>query len=303
MPNSEFSGSFAGIIYATVAAEFGGVKQKTSLSFENPRDSIIGISVSFAAFEDPMMPQSSNIPAPPPKLLDQLREVIRRKHLSYATEEAYVGWCRRFILFHGKKHPKDMGEVEIREFLTDLAVTRRVAASTQNQALNALVFLYAYVLERSLGSFGQVERAKRPERLPVVLTRDEVRAILSALTGVNRGGGRDLRVGRQQARRSVGGDGRRQRKSVGGRKQPTAATFDDSRSTESFAPATPARPAHPSSGPGARRRTRPRCPTCRRPPPYVFAFALMNRTARWVSSTASGTVYRGWLECSTANTT
>ena len=132
------------------------------------------------------MPQSPNTPAPPPKLLDQLRDRIRRKHLALATEQAYVGWCRRFILFHDKKHPKDMGEVEIRAFLTDLAVTRRVAASTQNQALNALVFLYAHVLERPLGSFGEVERAKRPERLPVVLTREEMRGILSALTGANR---------------------------------------------------------------------------------------------------------------------
>jgi integron integrase len=131
------------------------------------------------------MPQSTNTPAPP-RLLDQLRDRIRRKHLSLATEQAYVGWCRRFILFHNKRHPNEMGEAEIRDFLTDLAVTRNVAASTQNQALNALVFLYVHVLERSLGSFGEVERAKRPERLPVVLTREEVRGILSALTGVDR---------------------------------------------------------------------------------------------------------------------
>lgn len=134
------------------------------------------------------MPHSTDTPAPPrpPKLLDQLRDAIRRKHLSLATEQAYVQWCKRFILFHDKRHPKDMGEVEIRAFLTDLAVTRNVAASTQNQALNALVFLYTHVLERGLGSFGEVERAKRPERLPVVLTREEMRGILSALTGVNR---------------------------------------------------------------------------------------------------------------------
>jgi len=132
------------------------------------------------------MPHSDNTPAPPPKLLDRLRDTLRRKHLSLATEQAYVGWCRRFILFHDKKHPKDMGEVEIRDFLTDLAVTRRVAASTQNQALNALVFLYRHVLERDLGSFGQVERAKRPERLPTVLSTDEVKRVLSGLTGANR---------------------------------------------------------------------------------------------------------------------
>ena len=79
-----------------------------------------------------------------------LRDAVRRKHRSLATEQAYAGWCRRFLLFHDKKHPKDMGEVEIRAFLTDLAVTRRVATSTQNQALNAIVFLYVHVLERNI---------------------------------------------------------------------------------------------------------------------------------------------------------
>jgi len=123
-------------------------------------------------------------PAKPPKLLDRLRETLRRRHYSIHTEEAYANWCRRFILFHNKRHPAEMGEAEIRDFLTHLAVDGRVAASTQNQALNAIVFLYAQVLERELGSFGIIERAKRPDRLPVVLTRDEVKQILTALDGV-----------------------------------------------------------------------------------------------------------------------
>ena len=122
----------------------------------------------------------------PPKLLDRLRITLRRRHYSIRTEEAYAGWCRRFILFHNKRHPDEMGETEIRDFLSHLAVEGRVAASTQNQALNALAFLYQHVLERDLGSFGAVERAKRPDRLPVVLTRDEVRRILAALDGVPR---------------------------------------------------------------------------------------------------------------------
>jgi integron integrase len=125
-------------------------------------------------------------PAGPPKLLDLLRDTLRRRHYSLHTEDAYVNWCRRFILFHHKRHPADMGEGEIRQFLTHLAVDRQVAAATQNQALNALVFLYTRVLERDLGAFGAVERAARPDRLPVVLTRDEVRRVLVALDGVPR---------------------------------------------------------------------------------------------------------------------
>jgi len=122
----------------------------------------------------------------PPKLLDRLRDTLRRRHYSIHTEDAYASWCRRFILFHNKRHPDEMGEAEIRDFLTHLAVDGRVAASTQNQALNAIVFLYSQVLERELGSFGMVERAKRPDRLPVVLTTDEVKRILVALDGVPR---------------------------------------------------------------------------------------------------------------------
>ncbi len=95
------------------------------------------------------------------RLLDQLKQVIRKKHYSYKTEEAYVSWAKRYILFHNKKHPADMGEKEISEFVSDLALNRNVAASTQNQALNAVVFLYKYVLKIDLGDFGPMERAKR----------------------------------------------------------------------------------------------------------------------------------------------
>ncbi len=115
------------------------------------------------------------------RLLDQVREAIRVRHYSIRTEEAYVGWIRQFILFHGKRHPSEMGEAEVNAFLTHLAVERKVAASTQNQALSALLFLYKEVLDRPLEAFGEVVRAQRPERLPVVLTREEVRAVLGHL--------------------------------------------------------------------------------------------------------------------------
>ena len=128
-----------------------------------------------------MTQQPVFIPNPKIKLLDQVREVIRFRHLSIRTEEAYVHWIRRFIFFHQKRHPKDMGAPEIEAFLTHLAVARNVAASTQNQALNALVFLYRHVLRFDPGQFGPIERAKRPVKLPVVLSRDEVKRLLVAL--------------------------------------------------------------------------------------------------------------------------
>ena len=120
-----------------------------------------------------------------PKLLDQVRDAIRTRHYSYRTEQAYVGWIRRFILFHGKRHPAEMGKPEIEQFLTGLAVQQNVAASTQNQALAALLFLYKDVLARDPGWLDDVVRAKRPRRLPVVLNRDEVKAILAELDGRN----------------------------------------------------------------------------------------------------------------------
>jgi len=120
-----------------------------------------------------------------PKLLDQVRDAIRTRHYSYRTEEAYVGWIRRFILFHHKRHPAEMGKAEIEQFLTALAVKRHVAASTQNQALAALLFLYKDVLECDPGWLDDVVRAKRPHRLPTVLTQPETEALLRGLHGVS----------------------------------------------------------------------------------------------------------------------
>lgn len=119
-----------------------------------------------------------------PKLLDQLRGKIQTLHYSIRTEKSYVDWVRRFILFHGKRHPKDMGAPEIEAFLSHLAVEGRVAASTQNQALAAILFLYREVLKIDLPWMKDIVRAKRPERRPVVLTRDEVAAVLQRMSGV-----------------------------------------------------------------------------------------------------------------------
>jgi integron integrase len=122
-------------------------------------------------------------PPPPLRLLDRVRAALRIRHASLRTEKAYVGWIRRYILFHGKRHPADMGADEITRFLSALAVQRNVAASTQNQALSALLFLYREVLEQELPWLDDIVRAKTPERIPVVLTRDEVQAVLDALDG------------------------------------------------------------------------------------------------------------------------
>ena len=121
-----------------------------------------------------------------PKLLDQVRQQIGVRHLARRTEKTYVGWIRRYILFHGKRHPKEMGEVEVNAFLTHLAVDRGVSASTQNQALNAILFLYRHVLGRDLGLLGDVVRAKRTRKLPVVLSGEEVARLLDRLEGVPR---------------------------------------------------------------------------------------------------------------------
>ncbi|MHC4082630.1 MAG: integron integrase [Planctomycetota bacterium] len=120
------------------------------------------------------------------RLLDTVREALRTRHYSHRTEDAYVGWIRRFILFHEKRHPNEMGTDEVTRFLTDLAVKGRVSASTQNQALAALLFLYKEVLGHDIGWLKEVVRARRPRRLPVVLTRTEVKAILSNLQGIPR---------------------------------------------------------------------------------------------------------------------
>lgn len=118
-----------------------------------------------------------------PRLLDRVCETIRIKHYSIRTEEAYLQWIRRYIRFHGRRHPRDLGAEELRLFLTDLAVKRNVAAATQNQALNAILFLYREVLGIQLPWIEDVQRAKKPQRLPVVLTREEVKHILAMLEG------------------------------------------------------------------------------------------------------------------------
>lgn len=120
---------------------------------------------------------------PPPKLLDQVRERIRVRHYSLRTEEAYLHWIRRFIVFHGKRHPRQMGGPEVEAFLSHLATQAQVAPSTQNQALSALLFLYRDVLAVELPWLDGIVRAKRTQRVPVVLTRNEVRALLARLDG------------------------------------------------------------------------------------------------------------------------
>lgn len=126
---------------------------------------------------------SSSSPKAEPRLLEKVRESLRVRHMSYRTEQAYVHWIRRYILFHGKRHPREMGETEVNAFLTHLAVEKRVSASTQTQALCALIFLYRTVLDRELGELEGLVRARRRRRLPVVLTRDEVKAVFGHLTG------------------------------------------------------------------------------------------------------------------------
>jgi integrase len=125
-------------------------------------------------------------PASGPRLLDRVRAAVRTRHYSRRTEKTYVAWIRRFILFHGKRHPMEMGAPELTQFLSSLAVAGRVAASTQNQALSALLFLYRDVLEVDVPWLDGIVRAKRPQHLPIVLTRDEVRAVLRSLHGVPR---------------------------------------------------------------------------------------------------------------------
>ena len=129
-----------------------------------------------------------------PRLLDQVRDALRTRHYSRRTEKAYVGWIRRFVIFNGKRHPREMGEAEITRFLSHLAVKRQVSASTQNQALTALLFLYRDVLGIELEWLDEIVRAKRPQRLPVVLTRREVRVLLGRC-GARRGSWRRCSTG------------------------------------------------------------------------------------------------------------
>ncbi|MBC7265256.1 MAG: integron integrase [Chloroflexi bacterium] len=120
----------------------------------------------------------------PKKLLDQVRDTLRLKHYSIRTEQAYVAWIKRYIFFHGVRHPAEMGAAEAEAFLTHLAVKENVAASTQNQALSALLFLYREVLHQDLGPIDAL-RAKRPKRLPTVLTKEETLRLIGCLSGVH----------------------------------------------------------------------------------------------------------------------
>lgn len=117
------------------------------------------------------------------KLLDQVRDSIRKRHYSIRTEEAYINWIKRYILFHGKRHPAEMGAKEIAAFISHLATGRKVASSTQNQALNAIVYLYKHVLRIEIGDLGHMERAKMPEKLPIVMSKEEVKRVLAAMSG------------------------------------------------------------------------------------------------------------------------
>jgi len=121
------------------------------------------------------------VPNPKARLREQVREVMRYKHYALRTEETYWHWIRRYILFHGKRHPRDMGAEQVRVFLSHLATVGGVAAATQNQALNALVFLYREVLHAPVGDLGEVDRARQVRRLPVVLTGEEVKRLLTAV--------------------------------------------------------------------------------------------------------------------------
>jgi integron integrase len=118
----------------------------------------------------------------PPKLLDQVRGTLRRRHYAIRTQEAYLNWIKRFILFHNKKHPTEMNTTEIEQFLTHLAVNKHVAPSTQNQALAALLFLYQQVLHQDLDRPIDAVRAKKPTRLPVVMNKDEINRVMAHLS-------------------------------------------------------------------------------------------------------------------------
>jgi integron integrase len=141
----------------------------------------------------PMNPDQPNDPrpfppapdqAPKPKLLDSVRIAVRARHYSRSTEKAYVNWVRRFVVFNGRRHPREMGGPEVTAFLSSLATQGHVSASTQNQALSAILFLYSAVLEKNLEWMDGIVRAKRPVRVPVVLTRQEVTAILGQMSGL-----------------------------------------------------------------------------------------------------------------------
>ena len=120
-----------------------------------------------------------------PRLLDHVLDEICLRHFALSTEKTYVHWIRRFVLFHGKRHPRDMGAGEVGAFLTHLAIAQQVSASTQNQALNAIVFLYKHVLKVDVDQIENPVRAKRPTRVPEVLSREEVRRVLDGMSGTH----------------------------------------------------------------------------------------------------------------------
>jgi integron integrase len=126
-----------------------------------------------------------NMEQRPKRLLDRVRETIRRKHYSFRTEKSYVAWIRRYILFHNKRHPQGMERAEIEAFLTYLAVNRKVSASTQNQAFSALLLLYRNVLNKDLDFPIDSVRTKRPKRLPTVLTKEELGKVIGCLSGIS----------------------------------------------------------------------------------------------------------------------
>ena len=128
-------------------------------------------------------PARKSPPARQPRLLDRVIAALRARHYSKRTEQAYLHWIKRYIYFHQKRHPAEMGELEMNTFLSHLALKENVSASTQNQALSALLFLYRHVLGREIGKIGEVIRARKPKRLPVVLTPNETKAVLANLSG------------------------------------------------------------------------------------------------------------------------
>ena len=132
-----------------------------------------------------MQDQPKNTTRNKPKLLDQVRAAIQKKHYSIRTEESYISWIKRFVKYHGLRHPGEMGEAEIQQFLNHLAVKEKVAASTQNQALCAIIFLYTQVLKQEVGTIENIVWAKKPKKLPVVFTRKEAQAVLNQLSGMN----------------------------------------------------------------------------------------------------------------------
>lgn len=170
----------------TVPQTKGAVAHLLTLFGKEP----VAVDPSLHSEHGPANPKTSPAPASDQagaltvELLDQVRQAIRTRHYSYRIEEAYIGWIRRFVLFHNPRRPEEMGAAEVSQFLTSLAVDRKVAASTQNQALAAILFLYKDLLDRDPGWVDDVVRAKRPQRLPVVLSRQEVHAVLSALDGL-----------------------------------------------------------------------------------------------------------------------